>query len=111
MIKGTLYIEADQYEGFSNRFKADIHTSAKQRKIRGNNVRFMTKEPRKAMMDMSWYKNKYLKFLPLKNLLNTKKMKSKCHSLYGNANKAMSKFILEMLFQQMKMSGILSRHF
>lgn len=53
MIKETLYIEADQYEGFSNRFKADIHTSAKQRKIRGNNVRFMTKEPRKAMMDMS----------------------------------------------------------
>ena len=33
-------------------------------------------------------------------------MKSKCNSLYGNANKAMSKFILEMLFQQMKMSGI-----
>ena len=53
MIKGTLYIEADQYEGFSNRFKTDIHTSTKQRKIPGNNVGFMTKEPRKAMMDMS----------------------------------------------------------
>ena len=47
----------------------------------------MTKVLRKAIMDRSRYKNKYLKFPSRENFLNMKKMKNKCNSLCRKTKK------------------------
>ena len=76
MIKG-------RYLSFSKDFRSviDKHAPIKHKIIRGNNAPFMTKELRKAIMDRSRYKNKYLKFPSRENFLNMKKVKNKCNSL------------------------------
>ena len=47
----------------------------KQKKLRGNNAPFMTKEYKKAIMDRSRLRSKYLKHPSRENFVNMKKMK------------------------------------
>ena len=67
------------YDDFSNLLKTitDKNAPIKQKKVRGNNVPFMTKELRKAIIDRSRLRNKYLKYLSKENFVNMKKMKNK----------------------------------
>ena len=90
MIKGSFYKDDNPYDCFSNLYKniIDKHAPLKEKKIRGNDAPFMTKELRKAIMDRSRYKNKYLKYPSRENFLNMKRMKNKCNSLCKKAKKA-----------------------
>ena len=65
MNKGTFYSSDKPYDDFSNLFKTitDKHAPIKQKKVRGNNAPFMTKELRKTIMDRSRLLNKYLNYL------------------------------------------------
>lgn len=49
MIEGTFYNEADQYDSFSNLFKAVVNKDSpmNQKKVWGNNASFIIKELRK----------------------------------------------------------------
>ena len=62
----------------------DKHDPIKQKKVRGNNAPFMTKELRKAIMDRSRLRNKYLKYNFRENFVSKKKMKNKCNSFAEN---------------------------
>ena len=90
MIKGHFYKEGNPYDGFSKLFENIVnkHAPLKEKKIRGNNAPFMTKELRKAIMDRSRSKNKYLKFPSRENFLKMKKLKNQCNSLCKKAKRA-----------------------
>ena len=81
MNKGKFYNSANPYDDYSNLFKTITakHAPIKQKKVRGNNAPFMTKELRKAIMDRSRLRNIYLKYPSRKNLVNIKEMKNKCN--------------------------------
>ena len=83
MSKGKFYNSANHYNDCSNLFKkiTDKHALMKQKKIRGNNAPFMAKEIRKAILDRSRLRNKYLKYSSRENFLKMKKMKNKCNSI------------------------------
>ena len=49
------------------------------KKLRENQAKFMTKELRKAILDRSRFKNKYLKWLSRENFLACKKAKNICN--------------------------------
>ena len=65
MNKGTFYSSDKPYDDFSNLFKTitDKHAPIKQKKVRENNAPFITKELRKAIMDRSRLRNKYLNLI------------------------------------------------
>ena len=67
----------------SNLFKeiTDKHDPIKQKKVRGNNDPFMTKELRKIIIDRTRLRNKYLKYPTRENFVNMKKRKNKCNSI------------------------------
>ena len=77
--KGKFYNSDKPYDDFYNLFKTitDKHAPIKQKRVRGNNAPFMTKELREAIMDRSRLRNKYLKYPSRENFVNTKKMKNK----------------------------------
>ena len=81
MNKGKFYNSANHYDDCSNLFKkiTNKHALMKQKKVRGNNAPFMTKEIRKAILDRSRLRNKYLKYSSRENFLKMKKMKNKCN--------------------------------
>ena len=89
MIKGKFYAQNDPYNGFTNTFTnvANKHAPLKKKIIRGNDARFMTKELRKAIMNRSRSKHKYLKNPSRENFLILKKMKNKSNSLCRKAKK------------------------
>ena len=70
MNKGKFYNIANPYDDFYNLFKeiTDKDAPIKQKKVIGNNTLFMTKELGKAIMNRSWLRNKYLKYLSRENL-------------------------------------------
>ena len=63
LIKSNSYNDKQQYDIFTSTFQRvlDKHAPLKMKKLRGNQTKFMTKELRKAIMDQSRLKNKYLK--------------------------------------------------
>ena len=73
--KDKFYSSYNPYDDFSNLFKTiiDKHSPIKQKKVRGNNFLFMTKELRKAIMDRSRLRNKYLKYPSGEDFVNMKK--------------------------------------
>ena len=83
MNNGKTYSSDKPYDDFSNLFKTitDKHTPIKQKKVRGHNAPFMTKELRKAIMDRSRLRNVYLKYPSRKNFVNMKMMKNKCNPI------------------------------
>ena len=83
MNKSKFYNSANHYDYFSNLFKkiTDKHDLMKQKKVRGNNAPFMTKEIRKAILDRSPLQNKYLKYSSRENFVKMKKMKNKCNTI------------------------------
>ena len=83
MNKGKFYNSANVYDDFSNLFKKNTykHAPIKQKKVRGNNAPFLTKELRKDIMDRSRLRNKYLKYPSRENFVNMKKMNNKCNSI------------------------------
>ena len=64
LLQGDLYRDCDEpYEKLSEVF-IDIlnhHAPLKEKQIKGNHARFMTKELSKAIMEKSKTRNKYLK--------------------------------------------------
>ena len=83
MNNGKFYNSTNPYHDFPNLFKEITHKCApiKQKKVRGNNSPFMTKELRKAIMDRSRLPNKYLKYPSKENFVSMKKMKNICNSI------------------------------
>ena len=61
--------------------------SFKNKKLRGNQAKCMTKELRRAIMDRSRLKNKYLKWPSRENVLAYKKAKNICNLLNKKAKK------------------------
>ena len=97
MIKGKCYKEKNMYKSFSNTFKATVnkHAPLKEKIVRGNNVPFMTKELRKAIMNRSRLKKKYQDWPSRGNFKNWKKQKKKCSKLCRKAKKDHFKNITE----------------
>ena len=63
----------------------DHHAPLKKKFACGNDVPFMAKQLRKAIMNRSRCKHKYLKFLSRENVLAKKSMKNKCNLLCTKA--------------------------
>ena len=83
MIKGKFYSELNSYNEFTETFRntANKHAPLKQNFVRGNDAPFMTKNLRKAIMNRSRLKHKYLKYPSRENFIAFKKMKNQCNSL------------------------------
>ena len=64
LIKSNSYNDELQYDIFTSIFRKVLHKHAplKMKKLRGHQAKFMTKELRKAIIDRSRFKNKYLKW-------------------------------------------------
>ena len=106
--KGTFYNSTNPYEDFSNLFEeiTDKHAPVKQKKVGRNNAPFITKELRKAIMDRSQLRNKYLKYPSRENFVNMKKMKNKCSSVCRKSKIKISKEVLKRRSLQVKNFGI-----
>ena len=89
LIKSNSYNDEQQYDIFTSIFRRvlDKHAPLKMKKLRGNQAKFMTKELRKAILDRSRLKNKYLKWPSRENFLAYKKAKNICNSLNNKAKK------------------------
>ena len=89
LIKRNSCNDEQQYDIFTSIFRRvlDKHAPLKMKKLRGNQAKFMTKELRKAIMDRSRLKNKYLKWPSRENFLAYKKAKNICNSLNNKAKK------------------------
>ena len=87
VIQGKFYSQKNSYDLFTETFKsgADHHAPLKKKFVRGNDPLFMIKHLRKAIMNRSRCKHKYLKFPPRENFLAMKSMKNKCNSLCKKA--------------------------
>ena len=87
LIKSNSYNDEQQYHIFTLIFRRvlDKHAPLKMKKLRGNQIKFMTKELRKAIIDRSRLKNKYLKWPSRENVLANKKAKNICNSLNKKA--------------------------
>ena len=83
MNNGKFSNSTNPYHDFSNLFKeiTDKYAPIKQKKVRGNNFPFMTKELRKVIMDRSRLPNKHLKYPSREYFVNMKKMKNKYNSI------------------------------
>ena len=70
-IKSNWYNYEQQYDIFTSIFRRmlDAHAPLKMKKLRENQAKLMIKELRKAVMDQSRLKNKYLKWPPSENFL------------------------------------------
>ena len=77
LIKSNSCNDKQQYDIFASIFRRVLHkhTPLKMKKPRGNQAKFMTKELRKAVMDQSRLKNKYVKWPSRENVLTYKKAK------------------------------------
>ena len=64
LIKSNSYNDEQQYDIFTSIFRRvlDKHALIKMKKCKRKPAKFMTKELRKAIMDRSKLKNKYLKW-------------------------------------------------
>ena len=89
LIKSNSYNDEQQYDIFISIFRKviDKHAPLKMKKLRGNQAKFMTKELRKAIMDRSRFKNKYLKWPSRENFFAYKKAKNICNPLNKKAKK------------------------
>ena len=89
LIRSNSYNDGQQYDTSTSIFRRvlDKHAPLKMKKLRGNQIKFMTKELRKAIMDRSRLKNKYLKWPSRENVLANKKAKNICNSLSKKAKK------------------------
>ena len=90
LIRGELYNDCEEpYNKLTQIFTEvlDSHAPLKQKKIRGNQAPFMTRELSKAIMDKSKAKNKYVKWPSRENYLLFKNVKNKCTSINKKAKK------------------------
>ena len=90
MIKGKFYNkELNAYHEFSEVFRntANKHAPLKEKTVRGNDAPFMTKNLRKAIMNRSRLKHKYIKYPSRENFIAFKKMKNQCNSLCKKTKK------------------------
>ena len=86
--KGIIYNSQDkQHDLFSNIFRTilDHHAPLKAKRIRDNQVKFMTKELSKSIMDRSRLKNRYLRWPSHENFLAYKKAENLCNTLNKKA--------------------------
>ena len=69
-----------KYDDLRNIFRStlDSHDSLKQKRVRRNQVPFMTKELSRAIITRSRIKNKYNKWPSRENFLALKQIKNKC---------------------------------
>ena len=67
----------NSYDLFTETFQivADLHTPLKKKVVRDNDAPFMTKHLRKAILNRSRCKRKYLKFPSRENVLSVKSVK------------------------------------
>ena len=87
LIQGKFYSQKNSSDLFTETFKSVVghHPPLKKKFVRGNDALFMIKHLRKAIMNRSRSKHKYLKFPPRENFLHMKSMKNKCNSLCKKA--------------------------
>ena len=89
--KGEMYKDHnDKFSAFTDvfRYELDKHAPLKTKTIRGNHVPFMIKNIRKAIMNRSRLRSKYLKWSSRENFLEYKKAKTICNSLNKSTKKA-----------------------
>ena len=113
MNKGKFYNSANPYDDYSNLFKTITakHAPIKQKKVRGNNAPFMTKELRKAIMDRSRLRKKYLKYPSRENFVNMKKIKNKFSSICRKSKIKYLKEVQERISLQVNNFRILFNRF
>ena len=89
LIKSNSYNDEQYCDIFTSIFRRvlDQHAPLITKKLRGNMAKFMTKELRKAVMDRSRLKNKYLKWPSRENFLAYKKAKNICNLSNNKAKK------------------------
>ena len=89
LIKCNSYNDEQQYDIFISIFRnvLDKHATLKMKKLREKHAKLMTRELRKAIMDRSRFKNKYLKWRSRENFLAYKKAKNICNLLNKKAKK------------------------
>ena len=88
--KGIIYNSQDkQCDLFSDisRTILDHHAPLKTKIIRGNQIKFMTKQLSTSIMNRSKFRNRYLKWPLRENFLVYKKAKNLCNSLNKKAKK------------------------
>ena len=98
LSKSNSYNGEQQYDIFTSIFRRVLHKYAplKMKKLRRNQAKFMTKELRKAIMDRSRLKNKYLKWPSRENILAYKKGKNIYNSLNNKVKKDFFKKIISI---------------
>ena len=87
LVQSNSHNDEQQYDIFTSIFRRvlDEHAPLKIKKLRGNQVKFMTKKRRKVIMNQSRLKNKCLKWPSRENVLAYKKAKNICNSLNKKA--------------------------
>ena len=90
----------DKLTAFTNVFTyvLDKHQPLETKTIRGNHAPFMTKNLRKAIMNRSRLRSKYLKRRSRENFLEHKKEKTICNSLNKSTQNAYFADISEKVF-------------
>ena len=83
IIEGLFYIHEEAFSVFSSVFRNafDRHAPQKQKMVCENNVRIISKQLKKAIMDRSKIKDRYSKWTSRENLLELKKSKRLCKNL------------------------------
>ena len=87
LIKCNSFNDEQQYDIFTSilRNVLDKHAPSKMKKLRKKQAKLMTRQLRKAIMDRSKFKNKYLKWRSCENFLAYKKAKNICNLLNKKA--------------------------
>ena len=113
VIQRKFYSQKNSYDLFTETFKsgADHHAPLKKKFVRGNDPLFMIKHLRKAIMNRSRCKHKYLKFPPREKFLAMKSMKNKCNSLCKKAKTQYFKKYTSKIFSNNKQFWVLVKSF
>ena len=86
--QGELYRNCDEpYKKLTEFFNDILNAPQKQKQLRGNHARFITKDLSKAIMNKSTAKNKYLNWPSRVNFISCKRTKNKCSSLTKKAKR------------------------
>ena len=108
LMQGKFYSQKHYYNLFIETFKsvADHHAPLKNKFVRGNDAPFITKQLRKAIMNRSRSKHKYLKFPSRENFLAMKSIKNAKKQILKRQKQKISKNVRAKVLQITNNSGI-----
>ena len=108
LMQGKFYSQKHYYNLFIETFKSvvDHHAPLKNKFVRGNDAPFITKHLRKAIMNRSRSKHKYLKFPSRENFLAMKSIKNAKKQILKRQKQKISKNVRAKVLQITNNSGI-----